>query len=228
MRRLTIVAIILAITAVISPRAQATQSSTSPVQATSTTPDKNSDKLGTLLKGKGLVGKLTKAVDTKHAKVGDPVTVEVTEDVKLDGQVLLQKGSLVKGTVTQVQSFSKGKSNAELDFVFDTVVPKTGEQTSTHLLIYALAAKMDHAPAPEDLGARKGLAGVANSAAISGHVGGQYPDVITPETVGIFGFDDLELHPGSRPNPPTSSVSCAKRNISFESGTHIVLVFAGL
>jgi hypothetical protein len=227
MRRLTIIAIIFAISAVIFPGAQSAQNSASQAQPTSTTPDKGSDKLGTLLKGKGLVGKLTKGVDTKHTKVGDPVTVEVTQDVKLDGQVLLPKGSLVKGIITKVQPFSKG-SNAELDFVFDNVTTKTGEQTSTHLLIYALAAKMDHAPPPEDLGARKGLGGVANSASISGHVGGQNSDELAPETVGIFGFDDLELHPGARPNPPTSSVACAKKNISLESGTHIVLVFAGM
>lgn len=225
MRPFTIAAMILAAMGVISLGAQAVQSQST---VNSTSSEKGSEPLGSLLKGKGVMGKLTKAIDTKHAKAGDPVTVEVTADVKSGGQVVLPKGSLIKGTIVQAQSFSKGKSDAELDIVFDTVVPKDGGQSSTHLLIYALAAKMDHAPTPEDIYSTQGYKGMANSASVSGHAGGPSGNDLTPESTGIFGFDELELHPAAQTNPPTSSITCAKKNISFETGTHIVLVFAGL
>jgi hypothetical protein len=223
MKRLRIAALILAGIGLISLGAYSAHS-----QTTSTASEKGSEPLGTILKGKGVVGKLTKAIDTKHAKAGDPVTVEVTSDVKSGSAVVLPKGSVIKGTIAQVQSFSKGKSGAELDIVFDTVVPKNGGQTSTHLLIYALAAKMDQAPTPEDIYATQGYKGAANSAAISGHAGGPNGNQLTPESTGIFGFDDLELHPAAQTNPPTSSITCTKKNISLENGTHIVLVFAGV
>jgi hypothetical protein len=226
MKRFRIAAMIFVATGVISLGAGSVRCQTA---SSSATAERGSEPLGTLLKGKGVVGKLTKAIDTKHAKAGDPVTVEVTSDVKSDGQVVLAKGSLIKGTIAQAQAFSKGKADAELNIVFDTVVPKGGQESSTHLLIYALAAKMDHAPTPEDIYATQGYKGAANSASVSGHNGGVAGgNDLTPESQGIFGFDDLELHPAASTNPPTSSVTCAKKNISFENGTHIVLVFAGV
>jgi hypothetical protein len=226
MRRFTIAAMILIAGGVISMGARAMQSQTTADSAASA---KGSEPLGTILKGKGVVGKLTKGIDTKHAKAGDPVTVEVTSDVKSGGQVVLPKGSVIKGSIAKVQGFSKGKSDAEVDIVFDTVSPKNGEQSSAHLMIYALAAKMDHAPTPEDIYATQGYKGAANSAAVSGHNGGgPNGNELNAESQGIFGFDDLELHPAASTNPPTSSVTSTKKNISLENGTHIVLMFAGV
>lgn len=226
MKRFTLAAMILVATGSISFAARGVKSQTT---ANSAAPENGSEPLGTILKGKGVVGKLAKGIDTKHAKAGDPVTVEVTSDVKSGGQIVLPKGSLIKGSITKVEGFSKGKSDAEVDIEFDTVSLKNGPQSSAHLVIYALAAKMDHAPTPEDIYATQGYKGAANSAAVSGHSGGgPNGNELTPESQGIFGFDDLELHPAAQTNPPTSSITCAKKNISFEAGTHIVLVFAGV
>lgn len=228
MRRLTIAATLLLLAWVTYAGAQSTPSASSQTPVKSGSSEEGSANLGSVLRGKGVLVKLGEKIDTKRAKAGDEVTAEVTQDVKLGDQVLLQKGSLVKGTITQVQAFSKGKSGAELDIVFNNVIPKAGEQSSTHLLIFALSAKMDQAPPPEDIGSTKGKQGLANSAGISGQVGGPYATELTPETVGIFGFDDVELHPAARLNPPTSTINCAKRNIVFEKGTKMVLKFAGM
>jgi len=104
-------------------------------------------------------------LDTKHTKPGQSVVVEVTRDVKSGDQVVLKKGSLVKGTVTEVQAFSKG-SSAQLEIAFDRVAAKDGEQIPAHFAVYALAAQLEKQPG--DIYATQGYKGLANSASVSG------------------------------------------------------------
>lgn len=42
-------------------------------------------------------------ITSKTAAEGDPLTFKVPEDVKIDGQTVIAKGSLVKGTVAQAK-----------------------------------------------------------------------------------------------------------------------------
>ena len=42
-------------------------------------------------------------ISSKTAAEGDPLTFKVAEDVKVDGQTVITKGSLVKGTVAQAK-----------------------------------------------------------------------------------------------------------------------------
>lgn len=42
-------------------------------------------------------------ITSKTATEGDPLTFKVAEDVKIDGQTVIAKGSLVKGTVAQAK-----------------------------------------------------------------------------------------------------------------------------
>jgi len=177
------------------------------------------------LKGVRLVGKLTTKVDAKHAKVGQPVVVEVQKDVKSDGQVVLKKGALVKGTVTQVTPYAKGGSGAELDISFDGVSEKGGQQIPAHFAIYALSAHLEKQP--DDMYNSGGKQRVAAAASISGQVKAPSTDDLQPDTTGIFGFDNLELHPLVKMTPPTSTVNCKTGNIVLEKETGIVLVFVG-
>jgi hypothetical protein len=175
------------------------------------------------LKGVRFVGKLTTKLDAKHAKVGQPVVVEVKKDVKSGEQVVLKKGALVKGTVTQVTPYAKGGSGAELDISFDSVSEKGGEQIPAHFAIYALSAHLEKQP--DDMYNSGGKKQLATSASISGKVDAPRDNELKPETTGIFGFDDLELHPLVKMTPPTSTVNCKSGNIVLENGTEMVLVF---
>lgn len=42
-------------------------------------------------------------ISSKTAKEGDPLTFKVADDVKIDGQTVIAKGSVVKGTVAQAK-----------------------------------------------------------------------------------------------------------------------------
>ena len=137
----------------------------------------------------------------------------------------MRKGSLVKGTITQVQEFSKGKSSAELDIVLDNVVPKTGEQFSNHFAIFALAAKQEKQP--DDIYSSGGKQKEATSASVSGQVVAPRDRELTVQSTGIFGFDGLELHPMARMTPPTATVNSSSGNIVLDKGTEIVLESVG-
>jgi hypothetical protein len=176
--------------------------------------------------GTGIVGTLTTNLDTKHSRVGDRVDVEVTQDVKPAGQVLLRRGSHITGQVAVAYAFSKGDSNAKLEITFDKIVSKSGEQISTYLAISALAAKAD--PTKDDMQDGRGLAATSTNAGVNGGLGrpanGQ---LLKPDTKGVIGLESLRLTPMARTDPPTSLVRSESKDVHLERGTEIVLVVVG-
>ena len=121
--------VILALLSAASARGQSTPSTLPDTTAPqSSLPAKNSSDPLSLPNGTGIVGVLSTTVDTKHAKPGDRVEVEVTRDVRPGGDVLLRTGSHITGEVTLAYAFSKGDSNAKLEIVFNNVIAKNGEQ----------------------------------------------------------------------------------------------------
>jgi hypothetical protein len=188
-------------------------------------PLKNASASLSLPNGTGIVGALTTNLDTKYSKVGDRVEVEVTQDVKPAGQVLLRRGSHITGQVTLAYAFSKGDSTAKLEIVLDKVVAKSGEQIPTYLAIYALAAKND--PTKEDLQDGRGLAATSTRAGINGGLGRPGNGLLGPDTKGVIGLESLRLTPLARDNPQTSLVRSESKDVRLEKGTEIVLVVVG-
>lgn len=77
--------------------------------------------------GSILYAELTKAVDAKKAKPGDPVTAVLVSDVLAHGKVVLRHDSKLLGHVTEAQIHSKDTPESRLGIVFDKVVTKEGE-----------------------------------------------------------------------------------------------------
>lgn len=226
MRRYIATCVGLGLCWAISEGAQTPQSSMSQTLATQTSSASMvPGETASPLKGTRFVGKLITKLDANHAKVGQPVVLEVKKDVKSGDHVVLKKGSFVNGTVTQVTPYSKGRSGAELDISFESVGEKGGEQIPAHFAIYALWAKLPQQP--DDMYLGNGKKGLADSAGISGGVEAVRNEELRPEMTGIFGFDDLELHPLVKMTPPTSTVNCKTGNIVLENGTELVLAFVG-
>lgn len=227
MRRLaaTLFTLALALPWAISTEAHSSQGNASQTPAQTSASSATPADEGARLKGTRLVGKLTTKLDTKHSKPGESVVVEVQKDVKVGDQVVLKKGSIIKGTLAQVTTYSKGSSNADLELVLDSVVPKEGQSFSTHLVIYALAAKQEQKP--EDMYSTQGRKGLANAASISGQVNAPTASDLTPETTGIYGYQSVELRPMGKVNPPTSTIVSNSGNIVLEKETGLVLAFVG-
>jgi hypothetical protein len=92
-----------------------------------------------LSNGTTLQAELTKSIDVKKAKSGDEVTGKVTQDVKVDGKVVIQKGSKLVGHVTEAQSKAKD-AESKLGVVFDKAVLKGGQDVTFNGVIVALSA----------------------------------------------------------------------------------------
>ena len=218
-------AITLALVSAVSAGAQSAPGNPPDTPPQSNLPLKNASASLSLPNGTGIVGALTTNLDTKHSKVGDRVEVEVTQDVKPAGQVLLRRGSHITGQVALAYAFSKGDSTAKLEIVLDKVVAKSGEQIPTYLAIYALAAKNDQTK--EDLQDGRGLNATSTRAGINGGLGRPGDGLLKPDTKGVIGLESLRLTPLARDNPPTSLVRSESKDVRLEKGTEIVLVVVG-
>jgi len=71
--------------------------------------------------GTALTVVLEQALSTKTAKAEDPVVAELAEDIRVDGDVLLPKGSEVRGHVVSAQRSGRVKGKARLVVAFDEV-----------------------------------------------------------------------------------------------------------
>ena len=73
---------------------------------------------------------LESTVSSDRAKVEDAVDARVTRDVRVGGRVAIPAGSLVHGTVTEVERGGKMRERARLSIRFHTVVLAGGDRLS--------------------------------------------------------------------------------------------------
>ncbi len=71
---------------------------------------------------------LTKTIDAKKAKVGDPVMAKVTMDLKTNsGEVIVPKDTKVTGHVTEAQARTKDQKESQVAIAFDHATLKSGD-----------------------------------------------------------------------------------------------------
>lgn len=116
--------------------------------------------------------RLTNSLDAKRCKPGDKVEARTTEDVKQDGRVVLAKGTLIEGHVTQVQARSKQDSQSTMGIAFDRAVLRDGEAIPLRVGIQALAeseaAAQSSVGEDADMMSAPNMGGGASAAAHSG------------------------------------------------------------
>lgn len=175
--------------------------------------------------GLGIVGTLSTELDTRHSRVGDPVEVEVTQDVLEGDHVVLRRGSHVAGHVTDISAYSRKVTNARLEIVFDKIIPKSGGEISTYLVVYAIAARHDEAS--DNMQDSRPMAASAQSPRVPSGGAGPAGNMLKPDSKGVFNLFDLSLTPMARDNPPTSLVHSQAQDILLDKGTEVVLVVEG-
>lgn len=82
--------------------------------------------------------KFDKTLDTRNAKVGDPVTAKILRNYKLPDGTDIPKGSRVIGKITEVQSKKDGNGDSMLTFRFDTAQVKGKGDIPFHGLVVAI------------------------------------------------------------------------------------------
>ena len=109
---------------------------------------------------------LSKPIDTRKNKAGDPVTAKTTQATKSNGEVVIPKGSKLVGRVTESKARVKGESESALGIVFDKAVLKNGQEIPLNVAIQALAASQTASSsslAQDDLSAGGGAVGGATA-----------------------------------------------------------------
>jgi len=146
-------------------RSTSAQAGASGAQAASSSSGSAAAKAGnnsaSLASGTTMNAALSRPVDAKKNKPGDPVMARTTQATKSDGQVVIPKGTQLVGHVTQAQARSKNQSQSDLGIVFDKAVLKNGQEVPLNVTIQAVAAasSMASTAGTEDLGLGGGAAG---------------------------------------------------------------------
>ena len=93
---------------------------------------------------------LSRPVDAKKNKPGDPVAARTTRAAKSPDGTPLPKGTELMGHVTQAQPRTKNDAESQLGIVFDKAVLKDGREVPMNATVQALAAGQSAASATAD------------------------------------------------------------------------------
>ncbi|HEX9255525.1 MAG TPA: hypothetical protein VF938_08260 [Candidatus Angelobacter sp.] len=89
--------------------------------------------------GSILYAELSKTVDAKKAKAGDPVSAVLIADVLSHGKIVARRDSKLAGHVTEAQPHSKDTPESRLGIVFDKVILKSGQEIPFVSVLMALS-----------------------------------------------------------------------------------------
>jgi hypothetical protein len=220
------------------PAAQADQSSTSGAPK--------------IAPGSVIPVQLTKTIDAKKAKTGDPVEAKVTQDLKTgNGDVVVPKDTKVIGRVTEAQPRNKEQKESQVGIAFDHAIMKNGAEMSLPMSIQAIIAPPnpnagnnyagESAGQPPSMPSGGGMPPSNNSGRMGAGTQQQSPSSsggrelpaspqpgnkgnqpITEKTQGVVGMSNLQLSPAATATEG-SIVSSEKNNVKLDSGTLMLL-----
>jgi hypothetical protein len=233
------------------PQQQAPQAAQPPTSASTGAYQGQAASTARVAPGSVIPVQLTKTIDAKKAKIGDPIEAKVTMDLKTtSGDVVLPKDTKVMGHITEAQARSKIQKESQVGIAFDRAELKGGE-VSLPMSIQAVIAPPSNnanngggsdpaAPAPptgggaaaSPIGGRSGSAGQTQSSGSSPNAlptegttasqeGGARPP-ISGNTQGVVGIPNLKLAPAQSAGQG-SVLSSEKNNVKVESGTMLLL-----
>ena len=203
--------------------------------------------------GSLVYAELSKSIDSKKAKVGDPVVAKVTQAVLSRGKIVIPKNSKIIGHLTAAKARSKDQPQAQLGIAFDRVELKDGSQvpmTSATIQALASAYALDQPPSNVANGT-PGAADASNmpSSHSGSNMGGmtspmggtRYPTNTSPGGADTASGTDTGLPAGTpqlnansrgvsgmpgvrlEPQPQGGLVTVDGKNLKLDSGTQVVL-----
>jgi hypothetical protein len=203
--------------------------------------------------GSLIYAELSKAIDSKKAKVGDPVVAKVTQAVLSHGKILIPKNTKIIGRLTAAKARSKDQPQAQLGIAFERAELKDGSQvplTSATIQALASAYSLDQ---PQSNMAGGGAGGSDASGMPNSHTGGamggmtspmggtRYPTNTSPGGADTASGTDTGVPAGSpqlnansrgvtgmpgvrlEPQPQGGLVTVDGRNLKLDSGTQVIL-----
>ncbi len=80
----------------------------------------------TVTAGTHILLRLTNALDTKHASVGDHVYLETASPIFVNGRMVIPPGSYVNGSVTEAKEAGRVKGKSSLAIQYDSITLRNG------------------------------------------------------------------------------------------------------
>lgn len=189
---------------------------------------------------------MSKSLDTKKLKPGDPIKAKITSVFRLrDGQPV-PIGSTVQGHVTQAATRSKAQAQSSLGITFDSIMLKDGQQLPLKATIQAVGAPPDWTINNPAAGNRIGGPPMSSPTSPgsypggTGPMGGTYPSGgyppapasqpqgpsgqpdttttsgLTAHSTGVVGMRDVSLQ-------PDSVLTSSGKDLKLEAGTEMIL-----
>jgi hypothetical protein len=181
--------------------------------------------------GSILYAELTKTVDAKKAKVGDPVSAVLTADVLAHGKIVVRHDSKLVGHVTEVQLHTKETPESRLGIVFDKAITKTGEVPFQSLLLAIRPAEhpvveIPNAPSPMSNSAQQPMQSNPSTPVprVNRTIGDENSNHRSMPVTGPTDIDGLSLN---SPAGGAQAIVSMKRTVKLESGVKIELRVTG-
>jgi hypothetical protein len=181
--------------------------------------------------GSILYAELTKTIDAKKAKVGDPVSAVLVADVLAHGKIMLRHDSKLLGHVTEVQVHTKETPESRLGIVFDKAITKAGEVPFQSLLLAIRPAEhpvveIPNAPSPMSNSAQQPMQTNPSTPAprVNRTIGGENSNHRSMPVTGPTDIDGLSLN---SPAGGAQAIVSTKRTVKLESGVKIELRVTG-
>jgi hypothetical protein len=171
------------------------------------------------LQGAEMNATLSQTVDARKAKPGDAVAATLTEDVRANGRLLLLRGTMLVGRVTEAQARTRrtdsgdAQSDSRLGIEFETAVLRDGQEVPINATIQAVAA----AGEPAASGGSRG-AGSEDATARGSLASG---------TRGVFGIAGVQIVTVAAADGHAPLLVSSTGNVALKSGTQLLLVARG-
>jgi hypothetical protein len=188
-------------------------------------------------------GELVSRLNSKSARVGEPVVLKTTEKTQIAGGVVIPKGSRLLGHVTQVQAHDKKNEDSWIGIEFDRAALKNGQSFAIHSQIESVSLPQSMITEDENAASNAFNGPGPNGPAFAGsHVSGTATAGTQLAGHGLVGDAVLnanlnggQMGPGSGTMPTGipgvglsgeasgSALSAAKKNFRLDPGTQMVI-----
>ncbi len=168
---------------------------------------------------------LTRSLDSKKLKEGDPVTAQITAELRAQDGQTIPKGSKLIGHVTVAKARSKGDPQAQLGITFDKLTTPNGKEMAIKGILQAVGPSLTSSAQPD--------VSVGGPGMMAGHEGmgaGTTPPpmggtsqtvhtsapILNGQSKGVVGIRNLELG-------ENSVLMSGGKEIKLDSGTQMIV-----
>jgi hypothetical protein len=193
---------------------------------------------------------LSRSLDTRSAVIGDEFTLRTLNDVVVNGELIIPKGSNLTGRVAGVITKGKDEPKTVLAIKLENAKLERGREIALQAIVVAIAAPrksldtdptyaMMHSNEPKMVGSGARGAGTSGSLSASSKAnstaavataemkGGPDPALtLTEDSQGATGYEDVSISWHLAFPPPLTVFTIKGKNLKLEAGTQVLIRMA--